>query len=105
MRHRAAPTSEVELKLALDPAAGRKLARSAALEKRARRKRLTSIYFDTPDTVLAKHRMALRLRRSGKRWSQCLKAGTSGAGGLHARGEWELDRPGPTLLPNWKLSC
>jgi inorganic triphosphatase YgiF len=89
--------TETELKLALDPAAGAKLARSAALEKRARRRRLTSIYFDTPDTVLAKHRMALRLRRSGRRWTQCLKAGTSGTGGLHARDEWELERPGPTL--------
>ena len=89
--------TEVELKLALDAREGAKLARSAALEKNARRKRLTSIYFDTPDGVLAKHAMALRLRRAGRRWTQCLKAGTSGTGGLHARDEWELERPGPAL--------
>jgi inorganic triphosphatase YgiF len=41
--------------------------------------------------------MALRLRRSGRRWTQTLKAGKSGTAGLHARDEWEHERPGPQL--------
>jgi inorganic triphosphatase YgiF len=89
--------SEVELKFAVDTAGAAKLARTAALARPGRRKRLTSIYFDTEDATLAKHGMALRLRRSGRRWTQCLKAGGDAQAGLHSRDEWELDRPGPTL--------
>ena len=87
--------TEVELKLALDAAAAPRLRR--ALDGGARRQHLISIYFDTADGVLAKNAMALRLRRSGKRWTQCLKAGASGAGGMHQRDEWEHGRPGPSL--------
>jgi len=89
--------TETEVKLALDPAYGPLLERSSALATRARRRRLTSIYFDTEDCILARNEMALRLRRAGRRWTQCLKAGGSGAAGLHERDEWELERPGPTL--------
>jgi len=89
--------SEVELKFALESAAAAKLPRTAALARPGRRKRLTSIYFDTQEATLAKHGMALRLRRAGGRWTQCLKAGGEATAGLHAREEWELDRPGPTL--------
>ena len=89
--------SEVELKFALESAAAAKLPRTAALARPGRRRRLTSIYFDTQEATLAKHGMALRLRRAAGRWTQCLKAGGEATAGLHAREEWELDRPGPTL--------
>jgi triphosphatase len=39
----------------------------------------------------------LRLRRAGRRWFQTLKAGRSGAAGLHSREEWEFERPRGTL--------
>ena len=41
--------------------------------------------------------MALRLRKSGSRWIQSLKAGRSGRGGLHTREEWEFDRPDSSI--------
>lgn len=91
-------TTEVELKFELDPAARGRFSRSAALcGARPRRLRMASIYFDTPQCDLARGEMALRMRREGRRWMQTLKSGASGAGGLHARDEWEFARPGPEL--------
>ncbi len=90
--------AEVELKFELAPeahAAFRRLAPIAAAK--ARTSRLHAIYFDTPEHELRAHGMGLRLRSNGRRWVQTLKAGRSGAGGLHAREEWEVDRPQPTL--------
>ncbi|MEO5676908.1 MAG: CHAD domain-containing protein [Usitatibacter sp.] len=90
--------AEVELKFDLPPeahAAFRRLAPIAAAA--ARTTRLHALYFDTPELELRARGMSLRLRRSGRRWVQTLKAGASGAGGLHAREEWEFDRPRPAL--------
>jgi triphosphatase len=90
--------AEVELKLEVDRGARAPLMRAAALAgTKPRRVRMASLYFDTPECALAGAGMALRLRRSGRRWTQCLKAGRSGTGGLHAREEWEFERPGPVL--------
>ncbi len=89
---------EVELKFELPPASREALLALPALAAGIpERRRLRAIYFDTPDCALARAQMALRLRRSGRRWVQTLKAGASGAGGLHARDEWEFARPGPSL--------
>ncbi len=89
---------EVELKFEVDAEGRRRLARAQALAgARPRRHRMASIYFDTPQCDLARREMALRLRREGRRWVQTLKSGSSGLGGLHARDEWEFDRPGPHL--------
>ena len=91
-------STEVELKFELDPAARQRFSRSAALAgARPRRLSMASIYFDTPQCDLARGQMALRMRREGRRWMQTLKAGASGAGGLHSRDEWEFARPGPEL--------
>lgn len=90
--------SETELKFELPPLAGRefrKLARLAVAEPS--RARLLALYFDTPGCELAKHGMALRLRRSGRTWKQTLKAGAGGEGGLHSREEWEYDRPDASI--------
>jgi inorganic triphosphatase YgiF len=90
--------TEIELKFDLpakDHAAFRRL--PALSGAHGRTVRIRSTYFDTPDFGLRDREMALRLRRAGRRWVQTLKAGRSGAGGLHARDEWEVDRPGPTL--------
>lgn len=89
---------EIELKFELAPRAHAAFRRLPALAAwRPRTVRLHATYFDTPDFDLRKREMALRLRRVGRRWIQTLKAGRSGAGGLHARAEWESERPGPTL--------
>ncbi len=98
--------AEIELKLALDPAAGRRLVRLprdpaivAFKRGRARSARVVSTYYDTPDFRLAREGVALRLRRDGKRWLQTLKGPPlPGAGaGLHARDEHEWRLPGPRL--------
>jgi len=91
-------TTEIELKLALDPAAVARLpqllrdpALVAVKRGRARRARLVSTYFDTPDFRLARDGIALRLRRAGTRWLQAVKGpplAAAGAG-LHARSEFE----------------
>ncbi len=90
--------TEVELKFDIEPASHALLRRAGALAgARPIRRRLESTYFDTPDCELAAHGMALRLRRAGRRWYAGLKSGASGAGGLHARDEWEHPQRTPLL--------
>lgn len=90
--------AEVELKFEIPPQSHAAVGKLAALRGTApSTARLHAIYFDTPDFDLRRREMALRLRRTGRRWVQCLKAGKSGAGGLHAREEWEFARPDRTL--------
>ena len=81
---------ETELKLhlpvtAVEALVQRKPPDSAA----ARRQRLDAIYLDTADRLLQRNAMALRLRRTGRRWVQTLKSAGKSAGGLSVRGEWE----------------
>src|SRR5512134_2551118 len=82
---------ETELKLHLPDGAETHLPQTPLLDGiPARRVRLHAIYYDTADRLLQRHGMALRLRRSGRRWLQTLKcADTTARGGLSARLEWE----------------
>jgi len=81
---------EIELKLFLPDGAEVALAAAPLLrEAKPRRVQLDATYFDTPDWLLQKHGMALRLRRAGRQWVQTLKAAESARGGLSARPEWE----------------
>lgn len=85
--------AEVELKFDLPEAAQRAFRAHPALAGIApSEKTLLAIYFDTEAEELLAHAMSLRLRRTGERWMQGLKAGRSGGGGLHAREEWEHPR-------------
>ncbi len=92
---------EIELKLAVPPelvAAVRQLPLIRRLaEKRAVTRRLSTIYFDTPDQALAKRGIALRIRSIGKRRIQTLKLPADGPGGLQVLREIETpvegDRP------------
>ena len=90
-RGNAAP-HEIELKLALSaldvPALRQRLARfgnGEAVE-------VDNVYFDTAERLLRSNRMALRVRRIGRRWVQTLKTETR-ASALSARGEWEVPAP------------
>ena len=90
---------ETEIKLAIDP---RHLARLAAhpLLKQATsrtRRKLYSVYYDTPDLELWRAGVTLRVRRSDRRWVQTVKAGGSAAAGLHQRMEIEtpIAKPAP----------
>ncbi|MBM3625188.1 MAG: CYTH domain-containing protein, partial [Alphaproteobacteria bacterium] len=55
---------------------------------------LRSIYLDTPEHVLKKAGIALRLRRDGRRWIQGVKAGATLHGGLSQVAELENPAPG-----------
>ncbi|UTW10591.1 CYTH domain-containing protein [Marinobacterium rhizophilum] len=90
---------EVELKLSLDPQqalALRALPWLGEPEPGGSRP-LHNQYFDTPDRLLAQHRVALRIREQDGRYIQTLKTRGSSQGGLHQRNEWEWDLPEPAL--------
>ena len=99
-------SQEIELKLALptsDPSnLARLLARVPVLARRKpTQQRLHNVYYDTPEQILRKKRVALRIRRVGSdaepRWLQTLKTGGRGNSALSQRGEWEVGLPNGTL--------
>jgi triphosphatase len=69
--------NEIELKLRVAPDAANRVLRTPALrglrEGRSRSRRLTSVYFDTPDCAFAARDMALRIRHSGRIRLQTVK--------------------------------
>lgn len=86
-------TNEVELKLRIQPSDILHLRRHAAVAQVSTGKpvtrKLTSIYFDTPELALLDAGISLRVRHMSGGWFQSVKgAGTSFAG-LHQRKEWE----------------
>lgn len=85
--------SEVELKLRLRPRDAARLRRhpcivAASLGRPVTRK-LTSIYYDTPQLALLDAGLSLRVRRMGGHWFQAVKAAGHSLAGLHQRMEWE----------------
>ena len=85
----AEPT-ETELKLQLAPRHVERFKRSPVLSKFVRTEvAIDNVYFDTPDRLLQRHRMALRVRKIGGRWLQTLKSAGKTSGALTHRGEWE----------------
>jgi inorganic triphosphatase YgiF len=95
-------SQEVELKLALAAADLPALRCRLGALAPARRKPMSSVYFDDPAGTLAQAHAALRLRRVGPpdspHWVQTFKSGNV-ARALAARGEWEFPLSGPALDP------
>ncbi len=93
-----AQASEIELKLEFAPADLARLERHPALQASSNppeQRDLVSIYFDTPDYDLHKACVYLRIRESGGRYVQTVKAAKSEAA-LLERHEWEREVSGRT---------
>lgn len=80
---------EVELKLEIASDEAGKLEASGLLAGAPKKARQVSTYFDTPDCDVAKAGFSLRIRRSGKKRVQTIKADGASAAGLFIRSEWE----------------
>ena len=69
--------TEIEIKLRIPKSAIAQLLRHPALAQhksgRARRHKLVSTYFDTPNLALARAGVGVRMRRDGRRWIQTVK--------------------------------
>ena len=94
--------AEIELKLSIDPQDAQRLGRLPSIRQtsrgRARTQHLYSVYYDTAGFELGRDRVALRLRRDGKRWIQTVKGAGQVHGGLHLREE--IDTPVPAQILN-----
>jgi triphosphatase len=89
-----AAVQERELKFELDPAdAGRIRRYLARIAESKGQRRLTSVYYDTPDFRLHHAAVTLRVRRAGRRVMQTVKAGGAQAV-LLDRPEWEREIKG-----------
>lgn len=92
---------EVEIKLLVRPEDVGRLRSLAVFRQmaagRARTQRLISVYYDTPDRMLRRGQVSLRVRRSGRDHVQGVKAGGVQGAGIVTRREWE--GPVPTADP------
>lgn len=89
---------EIELKLELSRDAAGRVESSGLLGDAPKKARQLSTYFDTPDRDLAEAGFSLRIRRSGKKRVQTIKADGLKAAGLFARPEWERPVDGDTPI-------
>ncbi len=82
---------EIELKLELPPEQATRFLKLMARRRSVPvQQNLVTRYFDTPDFALSAHGVALRVRRSGRRWVQTLKTEGERRGGLSQRAEFEM---------------
>ena len=98
-RDDARQASEIELKLEFAPADMARIAAHPALQANLappEERELLSIYFDTPDSALHKAGVYLRIRESGGRYVQTIKAAKRDD--LIERQEWERDVSGRTPM-------
>lgn len=80
---------EIEYKLDVAADAAAALAGSDLLADPSADVQQHSRYFDTPDHKLAQGGFSVRIRRTGKKRVQTVKAAGQSTAGLFARGEWE----------------
>jgi triphosphatase len=81
---------EIELKLQLPPGSRTAIEASPALAAaKPRKHHLVTTYFDTPDNLLDRTGLTLRVRRSGDTRIQTVKSQANERGVAANRGEWE----------------
>jgi triphosphatase len=80
---------EIELKLEIAPGDADALETSAVLHGSPAIAKLNAVYFDTPDHAFSKSGYSLRIRRSGAKRIQTIKADSASTAGLFVRSEWE----------------
>jgi len=92
-------TIEIELKFIAKPNAAGKLAEKLAAfpHQHQAARQLTNIYFETDDNQLRRWNTGLRIRGVDQRYEMTLKTAGSTLGGLHQRGEYNVDLTEPTL--------
>lgn len=100
----ARPVGEIELKLLVD---GDRMAHfnaapviAANARNKGTRKHLKSVYYDTPERLLRRNGLSLRVRQSGARFVQTVK--TDAVDDPLRRGEWEASVP--SLAPDLALA-
>lgn len=88
---------EVELKLAIAPAAARRVLRSGVFGPGGQSRHHAATYYDTPSAALRAAGISFRIRREDHALAQTVKAGNGLRAGLFRRGEWSkpLDRDEP----------
>jgi inorganic triphosphatase YgiF len=93
------PVQEVELKLQVTEDAAGAIEASPLLPGDPQSSELRAIYYDTPERDLAKAGFSLRIRSSGDRRVQTVKATGGASAGLFVRAEWEMpvDGSAPVL--------
>ena len=79
---------ETELKFEIDQACAARLIERLSLDEAGRRRRLRTVYYDTPGGHLAKAGFVLRVRDDGRKHIQAIKQAPQDGGSLR-RGEWE----------------
>ena len=80
---------ELELKFDVDEAAARRLLADLPKAGPDKVRKLNAVYFDTPEGLLRRSGMVLRIRHDGARHVQTVKR--RNCDGALARGEWEAD--------------
>jgi inorganic triphosphatase YgiF len=100
----ARPAGEIELKLLVDADRMAHFNAAPVVAANARnkgsRKHLKSVYYDTPERLLRRNGLSLRVRQSGARFVQTVK--TDAADDPLRRGEWEASVP--SLAPDLALA-
>ncbi|WP_370141452.1 CYTH and CHAD domain-containing protein [Bradyrhizobium yuanmingense] len=100
----ASPAAEIELKLLVGADRMAHFGAAPVIAANARnkgtRKRLKSVYYDTPERALRRAGLSLRVRQSGTRFVQTVK--TEVADDPLRRGEWEASVP--SLAPDLALA-
>ncbi|KYK43563.1 hypothetical protein A1D31_16020 [Bradyrhizobium liaoningense] len=100
----AHPAGEIELKLLVDADRMAHFGAAPVIAANARnkgsRKRLKSVYYDTPERALRRAGLSLRVRQSGTRFVQTVKSDV--ADDPLRRGEWEASVP--SLAPDVALA-